>query len=60
MMKIKKLSKAEHERLNQEARLRLHRHALARKAAGVKPTPSGFLKGKLILMGDEKKIFNLD
>jgi hypothetical protein len=60
MMKLQKLSRAEHNRLNQEARLRLHRHAVARKAAGVKPNRPGLLKGKLIVVGDHRKVFNLD
>lgn len=59
-MKLQKLSRAEHERLNQEAILRFKRHSMARKAAGVKPNKLGLLKGKLIVVGDERKVFNLD
>jgi hypothetical protein len=57
MMKLQKLSRAEHDRLNQVALLKFKRHAMARKAAGVKPKPSGYLKIKL--NGTEKEVFNL-
>ena len=59
-MKLQKLSRAEHDRLQEESYQRLYKSAMKRKKAGIKPHKlAGALKGKLIVVGDYRKVFNL-